>query len=201
MKRKFFLISIILVFALVSYTLAQVLPDTPADWSGIVVISGANASSGVIVESYVDGNLSDNVTTGTGFSCSVSDCSMYYLTHIPGSNGSSVTFKIYGVNVTQSAQSWSLGSHDLNLTVSNLSNGASCQYSQICSSGSCAKDFQAGAKYCAAAGKCTTNGTEYVYGSTLCSSSTTVQTCNTGTWTSSTCSNTCVDGACTSSGS
>ena len=115
--------------------------DTPADWWGSVTINGTNSPNGTVVEAFVDGTFTANATTGVGIICSVSNCSNYYLLHVAGSNGSNVTFKVYGVSVNESNQSWLLGSRELNLTMTKLANSNACYYNIACSSGLCVHGY------------------------------------------------------------
>jgi len=122
------LIVFVFMFSLFSMAVFAV----PGTWRGNVYIDGENASAGVTVTGYVEGVLKQTTLTGAD---EVPD--YYYILNLVGASGEEVTFKIYGVDVLQSAQNWALGIHNLNLNITKLANGASCSYSAACTGGYC----------------------------------------------------------------
>lgn len=85
----------------------------PGDWWGVVTIDGSPAAEGTVVAAYVNGKEAMNATVGA-------IAPGYYLVHVEGSEGDSVTFKVAGVDAEQGAQAWSAGDHRLDLSA-NLS--------------------------------------------------------------------------------
>ncbi|MBW2984950.1 hypothetical protein KY361_07555 [Candidatus Woesearchaeota archaeon] len=94
----------------------------PASWYGYVALNGSTASDGVIVDAYISNSIAGTTTVGAVQS------SGYYLIHVEGNVGDSVSFRIYGNNVTQAAQTWSVGFQHpaFNLTANYTANGQAC---------------------------------------------------------------------------
>lgn len=94
----------------------------PGSWYGYVSLDSSNASDGVIVDAYIGNSIVGTTSVGAVQSGG------YYLVHVEGSAGDNVSFKIYGNNVSENAQTWSMGFHhpELNLTASSTANGGAC---------------------------------------------------------------------------
>ncbi|MBI5332776.1 MAG: PGF-pre-PGF domain-containing protein [Candidatus Aenigmarchaeota archaeon] len=200
--QKRVLIVVFLVFALsVSVVSAVGTGDIPGRWDGTVTIDESNLTSTAVVDAYLDGTLASSATVGSGFTCEIGNCSNYYLIHVAGSNGTNVTFKVNGVNVSQSAQAWSASRHPLNLNMTTLAAGNACSYNRGCNSSYCSSDFDGAGAWCVASTSCAHDSTTYTNTQTVCSSTTVLQTCSSGTWSSTTCTGSCSAGACVSTGS
>jgi hypothetical protein len=94
----------------------------PGSWYGYVTLDGATAADSTIVDAYIISSIAGTATVGTVQS------NGYYLIHVLGNAGDSVSFRIYGNNVTQAAQIWSAGFHhpNFNLTATSTVNGQAC---------------------------------------------------------------------------
>ncbi|MBW2966202.1 hypothetical protein KY342_03815 [Candidatus Woesearchaeota archaeon] len=105
-----FIFSISLVYAI------------PGSWYGYVTLDSATAADGVIVDVYISGSIAATTTVGSVQS------NGYYLIHVEGSSGDSVSFRIYGNNVSEAVQTWAAGFQHpaFNLTATSAANGAVC---------------------------------------------------------------------------
>jgi PGF-pre-PGF domain-containing protein len=151
MERKniqFFFLS--LIFSLLLFS--SIALAVPGDWWGIVSIDSAIAANGTVVSAYVNNTTSvvGNTTVGTFWECKISNCSGFYLIHVNGSSGDKISFKVFGVNVTQMEQDWSSGDHSqLNLTMNKTASGTSCTYAGGCSGGYCVHNYcRSASTYC-----------------------------------------------------
>ena len=122
-----------LFFLILSSSIVSAVPGT---WRGSVTINGTNATSGTVVEGYVAGVLKQSTTTGAD-----EVPSNYYVLNLVGSEGQNVTFKVYGVDAFEGIQNWSLGTHDLDLSINKTADGTSCTYNGGCTSGYCVDGY------------------------------------------------------------
>lgn len=118
--------------------------DIPSSWYGYVTLDSATAADGVIVDAYISGSIAATTTVGAVQS------SGYYLMHVPGNVGDSVSFKIYGNNVSQAAQTWVAGFNHpaLNLTATSTASGSSCPTYSGYSSGTSVANLGCAGGYC-----------------------------------------------------
>ena len=102
---------------------------------GNVTIGGSNAVNGAIVEAFIgiSSSASESYTIGT---LNMGIDFNYTLDFVCNS-GSTVTLKVWGISATTATCSDLLRNESSNLSVSLLSNGASCSYNNACSSASC----------------------------------------------------------------
>ena len=116
----------------------------PATWYGYVTLDSATAADGVIVDAYIDNSIAGTADVGDVQS------SGYYIIHVSGNDGDSVTFRIYGNNVTESARTWSAGFHhpDFNLTATSTANGAACPTYSGYTSGTSVANLGCAGGYC-----------------------------------------------------
>jgi len=94
----------------------------PATWYGYVVLDNSTASNGVVVDAYISSSIAGTAAVGAVQS------SGYYIIHVDGSAGDSVSFKVYGNNVSQAAKTWSAGFNHpgFNLTANTTANAQAC---------------------------------------------------------------------------
>jgi len=146
----------LIVYLLVLAFSMSIVYAVPGSWYGYVTLDGSTAADGVIVDAYISSSIKGTATIGAVQS------SGYYLVHVDGNVGDSVSFKVNGNNVTQSAQTWSAGFHHptFNLTATSTANGSACPtYSGYtsgtnvvnlgCAGGYCVHDIcRAASTYC-----------------------------------------------------
>jgi len=124
--KKFQLVCFLLAFSLFSsISFAQ---NLPGDWRGYVTINSTTAQDGAVVSAILNNNTSYVMNTTVG---AVQTGTGYYLIHVPGNSGDTVTFKVCGINVSLASQTWSVGPHPngsspfFNLSVNTSADGAS----------------------------------------------------------------------------
>ena len=192
MESKLVLLYSLFLFTVFSFLALAQTPGDIGDWYGTVTVNGSSSTDGATVEAFISGALVATDVVGT-------PDSGYYLIHVPGSTGDTVTFKVYGVEVFEGTQNWSSSlNHELNLTMNKTANGANCTYNDGCTSNNCASDYDGTGKWCVPANYCAHNNVTYANGATVCSDSSTKQTCSNGNWSSSICTYGCSGGACSS---
>ncbi len=116
--------SLILISILVQPVLA-----VPGDWWGTVKINDLYIADGSIVKAFVNQNNTPATSVVAG-----SLISNYYLVHVEATNGDNVTFKVNNIVVNQSAQPWSKGDHEFNLSITvndSLNSSVSLNSSQV----------------------------------------------------------------------
>ena len=105
-----------------------------ASWWGTVEIDGTT-STNAVVEAFISNAVVANTTIGAY-------TSGYYLLDVPCTNGTAVSFKIYGVAANQTGQKCSQGtSTQLNLWTNKTANGVTCTYAGGCTSGYCVDGY------------------------------------------------------------
>ncbi|MCK4589852.1 MAG: hypothetical protein KAT77_05380 [Nanoarchaeota archaeon] len=116
MTRKLLLYPLILILTL---SLAQAIPSS---WYGYVTLDASTAADNAVVDAYINSAIAGSTTVGAVQS------NGYYLVHVTGNAGDSISFKIYGNNVTEAAQTWAAGFQHpfFNLTATSAANGAAC---------------------------------------------------------------------------
>jgi hypothetical protein len=146
----------LIVYLLVLAFSMSIVYAVPSSWYGYVTLNGSTASDGTVVDAYISSSIKGTTTVGAVQS------SGYYLVHVDGNVGDSVSFKVYGNSVSQAAQTWSAGFHHptFNLTASYTANGGACPtYSGYtsgtnvvnlgCAGGYCVHDIcRAASTYC-----------------------------------------------------
>lgn len=105
----------------------------PASWYGYVTINGSIASDGAVIDAYIGDSIKATTTVGAVQS------NGYYLIHVEGNVGDNVSFKVYGNNVSEVAQTWAAGFQhpNFNLTSNYTANTIACTYSGACAGGWC----------------------------------------------------------------
>ena len=123
-------------------------------WRGYVYTSGSLAADGIYVTAHVDNSSSASTTTIIGGAEYASTSPVGYYSLDVECTGSQVNFKVCGIN-TNIYESCTSGPHyngtqpNFNLTVTKLSDGASCSYSCACSGGYCVHNYcSSGSTYC-----------------------------------------------------
>jgi len=102
----------LLLLAVFTLLFAEPVLAVPGDWWGSVKINDRYMANGSTVTAYVNGNITPAASSIVG-----SLLSNYYLVHVEAMSGDSITFKVNNIPVEQSAQSWSEGDHELNLSI------------------------------------------------------------------------------------
>jgi hypothetical protein len=113
--------------------LVSLVSAVPASWYGYVTINGSLAPDGAVVDAYIDNSIVATTTVGAVQS------NGYYLIHVEGNVGDNVSFKVYGNNVSEAAQTWAAGFQHpaFNLTTNYTANGQACTYCGACAGGWC----------------------------------------------------------------
>src|SRR3989338_1972169 len=144
-KKNMLLFLIPLLVILSSFFVAAV----PGSWYGRVYINDSLAPNATRVDAFVNGALVDTSYVGQDILISG-----HYSVVVLGASGDTVTFKVWNVSANEGSQSWGYGDHFLNLTMTTLSNGNTCQFAGACTGGYCvhnicrASSTHCGDSYC-----------------------------------------------------
>ncbi len=123
--------AVFLVILLISSFSVLGAPPPVATWWGRVTIDSTQYNDTAIVDAYIGDIIVADVLVAE-FTAD------YYHIDVPCTQGDSVGFKIYGVQVAQSNQICDQGTRtELNLSIDKLASGSTCTYSAACSGGYC----------------------------------------------------------------
>ncbi|MDD4983736.1 MAG: hypothetical protein PHH82_02775 [Candidatus ainarchaeum sp.] len=154
MKR--YLSALIFLIFCVSFVFA-----TPGDWKGIVDINGSEPEVGTTVSAYTGSTLLDSTTTPTtSAGATAYDSNGFYILVFETTIDAALTFKVCGI--TADTNTFSVGTHDLNISATLQANGtAACTCDGICSGGHCVNPGASGVcsantYYCNSNGSCET---------------------------------------------
>ncbi len=109
----------------------------PGDWKGEVTIGGVPAPADTTVKAYSGSTLLASTTTPTTTAGGSSFGDDFYILVFETTLNSTITFKVCGISAAESA-TFSFGTHTLNLSLNNQSNGIiGCTCDAVCSGGHC----------------------------------------------------------------
>lgn len=129
MNKNFGKTAILFLIIIISSFMVSAVPA--ATWWGRVNISNVQYNDSAVIDAYINSVIVANVYAGE-FTAD------YYHIDVECTEGDSVGFKIYGVQVAESNQTCSQGSRtELLLSITKLDNGVACSYSAACSGGYC----------------------------------------------------------------
>ena len=153
MKVKFLLLFAFVLILLAMQVSAQSNQPPVCDWRGYITVDLSLANSNYVITSYTNGS---SATNGTIFS------SGYYIVPVPGNNGDNITFRVSGVLVNESTQTWSCGGvgyNTLNLSMNATADGTACTYAGGCTGGYCVHNICRSASTYCGDGHCDTGET------------------------------------------
>jgi len=144
MLQFYFFFSFFFILLAIPLVLAAV-GGQIGDWWGLVFINNEIAPNGSVVTAYYNSTstIAYNTTVWpSGVTCTLSNCSGFYLVHVVGSTGDNVSFKVCGVSVFEPQQIWSERDHPmLNLSMNKTAQGTTCEYDCGCLTGYCVDGY------------------------------------------------------------
>lgn len=136
--KKSILILALVSLSFLSLVITAAFGADPAIWRGNISISNSSGSNltaeqGAVVDAFTSAGVWLINATAKELS---SYPDGFYFVVIQGNPGDNIYLQVWGVNAS-GTQSWSIGLHDLNLTMVAAANSAACSYSKGCNGGYC----------------------------------------------------------------